>query len=80
MLVGPFNLPPKVPGRAGNQLIDDKIWEQLSVACHHHGLVPPDLSFDPATCVNTVGICQDSRSVPWYQSSIMFSEAVHRCL
>ena len=60
LLVGPFNFVPKLPGVAGNQYIDDIIWEQLSIACHHHGLVPPDLSSDPVTCVNTTFVSQDS--------------------
>ena len=80
ILVGPFDFAPKATGTAANQFVPPTIWAQLATACHECGLVPPDLSFDPATCTNTVFICRNSHSVPWYHSSLVFSEVVRRSL
>ena len=77
-LVRSFKFVPKLPGITGNQFIANKIWEQLSVEYHHYGIVSPDLSSDLVMCINTVSLCQHSRSVSWHQSSILFTKAIHR--
>ena len=76
LLVGPFDFVAKSPGTAGHQFIEFKQWENLSEACHQNGLVPPDLFIDPVTRTNTVFICQDTHSVPWYHSSMVLDAVI----
>ena len=74
MLVGPFDFTQKNTGVAANQFVPPSIWMQLAMICHRYGRVPLDLSFDPTTSTNTVSVCHNYHSVPWYHSSLAFSE------
>ena len=76
--IGLFYFMPKSHGRAGNQFIAAEEWEKLSEACHHHGLVPPNLSSDSITSTNTMFTCTNNSSVPWYHSSISLGELIRQ--
>ena len=78
ILVGPFQFVTKAPGVAPDQIVPDKHWEDLSAVCQKHGLVPPDLSFDPVTCINTISVCHNSSKLPWYHSSLSIMDAIQQ--